>query len=196
MEILLGTRNQGKIREIKNLLGRFNINFLSLDDFILNDVEETGLTFEENAILKAKNYAAQSKVITIADDSGLEVVNLDNRPGVLSARYSGIAGTDEDNVAKLLDEMKTFGDNQREAKFVCVIAVSDQYGKILRLSRGECCGKISYAPKGSNGFGYDSIFIPNGYDNCFALMNDSEKEQISHRKQAFENLHKHLEQMT
>jgi XTP/dITP diphosphohydrolase len=196
MEILLGTRNQGKIREFESLFAKLSIKCLSLNDFILDDVEETGLTFEENAILKAKSYAMQSKMIAIADDSGLEVANLDNRPGVLSARYAGLEATDNENIAKIIDEMKTFGDEQRAARFICVIAVSDEKGKILKLSRGECFGKIAYTPTGLNGFGYDSIFIPEFHNQSFGVLSSSQKEQISHRKRAFENLRQYFVSMT
>jgi XTP/dITP diphosphohydrolase len=187
MDILIATGNQGKVKELKELLSKFPINLKNLKDFPnIEEVEETGKTFAENAILKAKGYALQTNMWTIADDSGLEVEELNGEPGVFSARYAGENSTDKENIHKLLTEMKN--KSNRNAKFVCCIAISNEKGEILHLTEGTCKGKIDYKPKGKKGFGYDPIFIPDGFDKTFAEISEDLKNKISHRKKALDKI--------
>lgn len=187
MDILIATGNKGKVKELKQLLSKFPLNLKNLDDFQnIKEVEETGKTFAENAILKAKGYAIQTNMWTIADDSGLEVEALDGRPGVYSARFAGENCTALENIKKLLKEMN--GKTNRNAKFVCSIAISNEKGEILHLTDGTCKGKINDKPKGTKGFGYDPIFIPNGFDKTLAEVSEELKNKISHRRDALNKI--------
>jgi XTP/dITP diphosphohydrolase len=188
MDILLATQNRGKIREMKSILKETNIKLKTLDDFVIEEVEETGKTFEENASLKASQYAKQTGLWTLADDSGLEVEALNNSPGIFSARYAGINSTDEENIAKLLDALDKSKNLNRKARFVCVIAISDSSGEVKQLSEGICNGKIAINPLGSMGFGYDPVFIPNGYNESFGTLDNEIKRRISHRKIAINKI--------
>lgn len=194
MKILLATRNKGKILEIKSLLAKTNVNLMSLDDFDVIDVEETGNTFIENACLKASQYAKQARCWAIADDSGLEVEALGNAPGVFSARYAGIKATDAENRNKLLKELENI--DIREGKFVCVIAISNHLGEIKFTAEGVCHGKIDLKPSGLNGFGYDSVFIPNGFKETFGVLDARIKDEISHRQKAISKIVKYLSKIT
>ena len=177
MKFLLGTYNTGKIKEIASLLGN-NFELVSCSDFPnLKDVEETGLTLEENAILKAKSYASITGLNTIADDTGLEVETLNGDPGVFSARYAGEPSNNLKNIQKLLENLK--GETNLNARFRTVIAVF--LDKNLHLFEGILNGKITFEPKGTNGFGYDSIFIPNNSNLTLAEHNSEDKNKISHR---------------
>lgn len=188
--LLLGTRNPGKIHEIKLILGDLDLQFCSLNDF--PDVavaEEKFDTYAENAIAKAQFYARATGLTALADDSGLEVEALGGAPGVLSARYAGEHATDADRRSLLLSELaktssdKTRSDNRR-ARFVCAIAIASPDGSVLNLSEGICSGTITFAPRGTSGFGYDPLFVPDGYDQTFAELSDEIKNQISHRARA------------
>lgn len=156
----------------------------------VSEVEETGATFAENAILKAKGYAAQTGFWTLADDSGLEVEVLGGAPGVFSARYAGENATDADKIAKLLGELR--GANNMRARFACAMAISDETGEIKFLSEGVCDGKITVTPRGINGFGYDPIFVPDGFDETFGELSGDVKQQISHRARAMEKIIQYL----
>jgi XTP/dITP diphosphohydrolase len=196
MKLLIATRNKGKVKEIEELFRGTSQRLLSLNDFSVEEVEETGSTFEENAVLKATGYAIQTGVWTLADDSGLEVDVLDNAPGVFSARYAGIGSTDEENNRKLLLELSKKTDCNRNARFVCVVAVSYPNGNLIFSSEGVCSGTIADSASGSNGFGYDSLFVPIGQDRTFGLFTMDEKNQISHRSKALAKIVKKLARFT
>ena len=186
-ELLIATRNPGKVREVESLLGSLSLRLRSLSDFPeTTEVEETGATFAENGAIKAQAYAAQTGCSTLADDSGLEVEALNGAPGVFSARYGGPAATDTQRIELLLDELSRTGDADRRARFVCVIAIADDSAKLLRLFTGICQGRIAHAPSGSGGFGYDPVFIPDGYEQSFGVLPSEVKRRISHRARALE----------
>jgi XTP/dITP diphosphohydrolase len=187
-ELLIGTRNAGKILELQSLLSALpQLRLRGLTEFpAIADVEETGRTFTENAALKAREYAKQTGLWALADDSGLEVEALGGAPGVYSARYAGAGASDEDRIERLLDNLSQSGDAARRARFVCVIAISDPHGEIANLSTGICTGAIAHAPRGTNGFGYDPVFVPDGYEQTFGELSAKIKEQISHRARALE----------
>ena len=188
-EILIATTNKGKIKELGKLLESLPIQLKSLQDFgKIEDVEETGKTFAENAALKARYYAKQTNCLALADDSGLEVEALSNEPGVYSARYAGIDASDKNNVAKLLNELEKTKDNVRNARFVCEMTISDNVGRIVYTARGVCTGNISLTPFGGNGFGYDPVFIPTGYTETFGELSSEIKQQISHRSMAMKQI--------
>jgi len=191
-KLLVATKNRGKAKEIKELIGDFFDDVLSLSDFNGNiNIIEDGKTFEENALKKAKTVYSLYRLPTLADDSGLEVDALDGRPGVYSARYAGDNATDEEKIKKLLEELKNIPEEKRGAQFVCVLAFIDENGRVYQ-TKGICRGKIGFEPKGVNGFGYDPIFIPEGYSRTFAELESDEKNRISHRAKAFEKLKKIL----
>lgn len=182
-EILIATKNVGKIKELEKLLDNSPLILRSLNEFPqISDVDEIGETFAENAILKAREYAEKTNLWALADDSGLEVAALNNAPGVFSARYAGENSSNEQKIAKLLEEMKKKSD--RRARFVCAMAISDETGKIRFLAEGICNGKIAVTSKGTNGFGYDPIFIPEGFNQTFGELSGDIKQKISHRAQA------------
>lgn len=168
------------------MLHGFPVMIAGLDTFDnIEEVAETGATFSENAQLKAAGYARQTGLAAVADDSGLEVAALGGRPGVLSARYGGDALTFDEKMDKLLAEIASTGSSDRSAQFVCSMALSDPRGKILHAVDGVCPGNIAQYPRGSGGFGYDPIFVPEGYDETFGELPDHVKADISHRGRAF-----------
>ena len=185
-ELLVATRNEGKVAELRPLLARaLPVKLRSLAEFPeIGEVEETGVTFAENASLKARAYAEQSQLWTLSDDSGLEVDALNGAPGVYSARYGGPDLTFAERIKMLLDEMARSGGADRRARFVCAIAIADPGGEIVHLSTGICEGWIADAPRGTNGFGYDPVFVPEGYDQTFGELSTKIKERISHRARA------------
>jgi XTP/dITP diphosphohydrolase len=185
-ELLIATRNAGKVREFASLLAAEPLWIRGLNEFPqTTDVEETGATFAENASLKARSYAAQTGLWTLADDSGLEVEALDGAPGLYSARYGAPhATTDAARTARLLAELSRTGDDQRRARFACVIAIARPPADTLDLFKGECLGRIAHEPRGRNGFGYDPVFIPDGFEQTFGELNDEIKRDISHRARA------------
>ena len=181
-ELLIATKNKGKIKEFEKLLEKFPIKLKGLKQFNnIVEVEETGKTFEENAKLKATSYALQTNCWALADDSGLEVKALKNKPGIFSARYAGKNSTDKENIEKLLKELNTTKPEKRLARFVCSMAISDEKGKIQFLAQGFCNGQIALTPIGTNGFGYDPVFIPNEFEETFGQLPDKIKQKISHR---------------
>jgi XTP/dITP diphosphohydrolase len=178
--LLLGTGNTGKIKELSQLLNVLSIELKTLADVPeIIEPDESGSTFKENALIKAAHYATASGFYTLADDSGLEVDGLDNRPGVFSARYAGPNATDFENNTKLLKDLMHA--KNRRARFVCVMCLSDPDGNPIVFSRGECTGEITRNINGLNGFGYDPIFRPAGYSNTFAELESGVKDSISHR---------------
>lgn len=185
-ELLIATHNEGKVAELRPLLqSALPFKLPSLAEFPeIGEVEETGETFAENASLKARAYAEQSRLWTLSDDSGLEVAALKGAPGVYSARYGGQAKTFAERIRMLLEEMSRSGSRDRRARFVCAIAVADPKGEIVNLSTGICEGLIADAPRGTNGFGYDPVFVPDGYDQTFGELSTEVKERISHRARA------------
>lgn len=182
-QIVLATKNQGKIKEMRALLAPHDIEVLSLADFApIEDAEENGTTFQDNALIKAKYYYEHTHVACLADDSGLEVDALDGRPGVYSARYSGENATDATNNAKLLDEMADIAEDNRTARFRCSMALVD--GDTVLTADGVCEGVILRELRGEGGFGYDPLFYVPRYDRTLAELTADEKNAISHRGQA------------
>jgi XTP/dITP diphosphohydrolase len=184
--IVIATKNTGKIKEFKSLLYPTVKSISSINDYSnIPDIEETGSSFEENALIKAKKIASLTNKPTIADDSGLEVLSLNNEPGIYSARYAGINCSDRDNINKLLINLTNA--KNRNAKFVCVIALIIPYQKD-RLFYGECDGIITDNPSGDKGFGYDPVFLIPSLNKTFAELDLDEKNLYSHRAKAIEKL--------
>lgn len=191
-KIFVATSNKNKLFEIKKMLEDLDIEIFSLLDYKnLPEVEETGKTFEENSLIKAKAYFKYTKIPSLADDSGLEVYSLNNRPGIYSARYSGFYNDYYKNNIKLLEEMKNIDD--RRARFRCSLTI---YGdNINYTSNGICEGIILKELRGSNGFGYDPLFFYPPLNKTFAEMTNEEKNLISHRAKAFEDMKKFIKSL-
>ncbi|WP_026930942.1 RdgB/HAM1 family non-canonical purine NTP pyrophosphatase [Glycomyces tenuis] len=190
MRMLLATRNAGKIAELRHILAEAapSVELVGLDaveDY--PETPETELTFAGNALLKARDGATRTGLPTVADDSGLAVDALNGMPGVLSARWAGRAKDDEANNALLLDQLADLDDDKRGATFVCAAALVWPDGREL-VVHGEMPGRLGREPRGANGFGYDPLFIPDGYDITSAEMSTDEKNAISHRGRAFREL--------
>lgn len=184
-KILIATGNAGKVRELAGLLKDLPIEICGLKDFPeIEEVAETGASFEENAKLKASGYALQTGLWTLADDSGLEVEALANKPGVFSARYAGEAASYAEKIEKLLAELEKTGNCERKARFVCTIAFAAPGGEIVHLETGVCKGRIADKPLGNNGFGYDPIFVPENFHKSFGELPENIKQEISHRGRA------------
>ncbi len=184
--LVLATRNQGKIREFKDLLSDFRVEIESLQDFgPLSPIKEDGETFEENAYKKAHMTAKMLGFPVLADDSGLMVDALDGRPGVHSARYAGEKASDEENNLKLLEAMK--GLKNRKATFKCVIIIAVPRGPALTYE-GLCDGEITHEMKGDHGFGYDPVFYYPPLKKTFAQLSVEQKNQVSHRGKAMAQL--------
>jgi XTP/dITP diphosphohydrolase len=179
-KIFIASKNKGKIKEIKSILGGLDIEFQSLlDKPEIPDVEETGKTFEQNALIKAKAVYEKVNVPVLADDSGLEVDYLNGAPGVYSARYAGNNATDKQNCEKLLSELSLVPADKRGAEFRCVLSLVE--GNNVNYFEGVCRGKITDSLRGNGGFGYDPLFIPAGYTQTFAELDLDTKNKISHR---------------
>jgi XTP/dITP diphosphohydrolase len=186
MRLLVATHNRGKLQEFKELFAGMRFELVTLDDVgIHDDVEENGATYAENARAKALEYARRSGLLTLADDSGLEVDALGGQPGVRSHRFAGDNKTDPERVAFLLDKLRDVPRPKRTARFRCVIAVVDRQGEVRECS-GECEGVIEFAPRGSNGFGYDPVFGFPDRGVTMAELPAEEKNKISHRARAAE----------
>lgn len=190
MKILIASNNKHKIKEITTILNfeRFpDIEFITPDDLISDnfEVEENGITFLENAKIKATEFFKRFNIPTISDDSGLEVNILNGSPGVYSARYSGINASDASNRLKLINEIIRLGLQETEAQFHCSICFFD--GNNYLFADGVCKGKVIIEERGENGFGYDPIFIPKNFQETFAELNEIDKNQISHRANALSN---------
>ena len=190
-KILIATSNKGKAREISRALSGLPFQILSVRDFAsLQIVEERGETYEENAIAKAIGYAGQTGLYALADDSGLEVDVLDGYPGYLSARYGGTGFSDVERNQKLLTSLSHIDLSKRAARFVSIAVLAKPSedaampGCVLAIKRGVCEGRIAFTSRGDHGFGYDPIFIPSGYNESFAELPESIKDQISHRAQS------------
>ena len=192
--LVLATRNTKKAQELQQLLASNHWQIKTLDRFsTLPEVVEDGTTFEENAIKKAVTISRHFPFKVIADDSGLEVKALGGSPGIYSARYAQEKGgdiSDEANCEKLLKVMAA--EKNRKAQFCCVLAIA-QRGKVLFTTKGVCCGQLIIEPRGAKGFGYDPLFVPEGYEKTFAELSSEIKNQISHRAIAIKQLKKWLE---
>lgn len=187
MKLVIATRNAHKLEEIHSIFDFRNLEVMSAFDFPdIPDVVEDGDTFEANAIKKAVEIARATGCWALADDSGLEVDALDGAPGVYSARYAGEPCSYEANNEKLLRELQ--GENDRSARFRTVIALSDPGGSTQTVA-GECPGVIIEELRGTNGFGYDPLFVPDGYAETFAELGSEEKNRISHRARALHKAH-------
>jgi len=190
--VLIASSNKGKIKEIKQILdGVKIITLLEINEQGI-DVEENGKTFQDNAFIKAKAYAEKFGYVCLADDSGLEVDALGGAPGINSARYAGDNATDEDRVKKLLHELSGLAATKRRAHFKCVACLYDPYSGHKIFSEGICKGLICITPSGKNGFGYDPIFIPEGFRCTMAELLPEQKNEISHRGRALRSLKEKL----
>ena len=186
--LVLATGNQGKIRELRELLAAQQIEVLAQSAFDVEPVEETGLTFVENALLKARHAAARSGLAAVADDSGLVVAALHGRPGIHSARFAGDDASDEDNVALLLDELAGVAANQRGAFFFCsMVLVRWPEDPTPIVCEGRWYGHIADAPRGDGGFGYDPVFVTDS-GRTSAELAPEEKNRLSHRGRAVTEL--------
>ena len=189
-KILIGTNNQGKLREITNLLPK-NIKVFSTKDFNLKSHRETGKTFKSNALIKAKYFSKKTNLICLSDDSGLEIDLLKKKPGIYSARWGGKSGDFNKAMRRVYKELykkdKEWKTKKISARFICALVIYWPNKKKV-YSIGNVSGKISKIKKGKNGFGYDPIFIPNGHKRTFAEMRKSYKYKIDHRAKAFKKI--------
>ncbi|WP_100488762.1 XTP/dITP diphosphatase [Sporolactobacillus pectinivorans] len=187
-QILIASNNQGKITEIKTLLADFQVEVRSLKDLGIDiDVPETGRTFQENAALKAETLSKKTNMITLADDSGLSVDAIGGEPGIFSARYSGPEKDSARNIDRLLGKLDGIPLEKRTAHFTCVLALS-RPGKTTRFAEGRCNGLITLERRGNDGFGYDPVFLVPSAKLTFAEMGNEEKNRISHRALALQQL--------
>ncbi len=191
-QIILATRNRGKIRELQALMKDFGIEVTSIADVQgAPEVEEDADTFLENSLKKAREIARATGIMALADDSGLVVDALGGAPGVFSARYAGDNATDQENYLKLLEEMKDIPDEERTARFKCVMVLFHPSGQWIS-AEGSCEGVIARKPAGSEGFGYDPVFFVPKLSRCMAQISPEEKNAISHRGNALEKLREML----
>jgi XTP/dITP diphosphohydrolase len=196
MKILLATRNAGKLVELRRLAEGSGVEVLGLADVPeFPEAPETGATFAENALAKARDAAAATGLPSVADDSGLAVDALNGMPGVLSARWAGRHGDDLANLNLLLGQLGDVPDERRGAAFVCAAALVVPDGP-EEVVHGEWGGRVARAPRGSNGFGYDPIFVPEGEERTAAELSPEEKDADSHRGRAFRALLPHLEALS
>ncbi len=189
LKAVIATKNKGKLKEMQKLLADLGLDIESLERFQdkVGHIVEDGSTFFENAMKKAKTVAEKTGLMAIADDSGLEVDALSGRPGIFSARYAGENASDEENYLKLLDELKEIPETKRGAQFRCVVVAYMPDGRYVS-AEGICRGMITTAPQGSQGFGYDPVFVPEGDSRTMAQLSREEKNMISHRGKALKKL--------
>ncbi|OGI37092.1 MAG: non-canonical purine NTP pyrophosphatase, RdgB/HAM1 family [Candidatus Muproteobacteria bacterium RBG_16_64_10] len=188
-KIVLASNNPGKVREINQMLAGLHLSVVPQSDFEVTEAEETGLTFIENALLKARNAARFTQLAAIADDSGLEVDALHGAPGIYSARYAGKGAGDKANLLKLLDDIKNVPDEKRTARFQCVLVyLRHELDPTPIICQGTWEGRILRAPVGDNGFGYDPIFFVPTHGCSSAQLPPEEKNRLSHRGQALRRL--------
>lgn len=186
MQLLVASRNKDKLKEIRTLLADLGFDILSAADVPgLKEIAEDAPTVRDNAVKKAQETAAATRMLTLADDTGLEVDSLNGEPGVRSARYAGEDVTYHENNKKLLERMKSVGREKRGASFRCVVAIADANG-IVEVVEGICNGSITETETGGNGFGYDPVFVPDGQVKTFAEMPLEKKNRISHRAKALQ----------
>lgn len=189
MQLLVATHNKGKVAEINTILAQSGIECLTLDAAgVTFDVEETGTTFLENAALKATQYAKATGLLTLADDSGLQVDAMDGAPGVYTARFGGAHLTQPERNQLIMETLDGVPDGKRGAQFVCTMVLCDGSGAVLGSAEGVCSGTINTAPVGDGGFGYDPIFFLPDQNVTMAQLTKAEKQAISHRGQALKQI--------
>lgn len=196
LEAIIASRNDGKISEIEEILkmpGLKLFAYRDFDDWV--EVEESGKDYRENALIKARALVEKFGLAAIGDDSGLEVKALGGAPGVISARYAGKEATAVDNNTKLLKELTGIALKHRQARYVCYAVYADPSHRVLAVE-GTCRGSIGFEPQGEHGFGYDPLFIPEGYNKTMAELPIETKNHISHRGKAFTALRRLLETLT
>lgn len=194
-EVVIATKNKGKALEFEQMFQPFQIQVKTLLDLPeFPEIEETGATFEENAIIKAESVMKETKAMVMADDSGLVIDALDGRPGVYSARYAGPEKDDEANIQKVLRELEGVPLSKRTARFYCALALAIPGRETITVN-GICEGFITFEKKGANGFGYDPIFFVQGYERTMAELLPNEKNKISHRAKALAKMRTILEQL-
>jgi XTP/dITP diphosphohydrolase len=193
VNLVLATRNKAKLEELRRILAPLvAVDVIGLDDVpAYEEVPETGATFEENALIKAREAVARTGLPAVADDSGLTVAALNGMPGVLSARWAGAAASDPANLRLVLEQIADVPDPRRAATFECAAVLVTPDGA-EQVVRGSMSGTLLRAPRGSNGFGYDPIFVPDGETRTTAEMTAPEKDAISHRGRAFRALAPHI----
>lgn len=192
-KIVLATGNQGKVKEMADVLAEFGFEVIAQSEFGIESPEETGLTFVENALIKARYASQMTGLPAIADDSGLAVEALGGAPGLYSARYAGEDGNDQANRKKLLEEMANVADQDRAAKFVsCIVMLQHPTDPTPKIAIGECFGEILTEERGRNGFGYDALFFYPPKQCSFAELETAEKKKISHRAMALQSLKQQL----
>ena len=193
-KLLIGTNNKGKYKEIKDLLPKY-IKTYSTKEFKLKSPKEDGLTFEENSIIKSKHFSKKTKLICLADDSGLEIDLLNKAPGIYSARWGGKNGDFKKAINRVYRNLfridKNWQSKKIKARFICALSIYNLDKKIASV-QGKIEGFISNEPKGNNGFGYDPIFVPKNKKKTFGEMKSSEKYKIDHRFDAFKKIKKFL----
>ena len=193
-ELLIATKNAGKMREIRILLADLNLKITSLLDYPdIPSIVEDGKTFQENAAKKALTIAKATGKLAMGEDSGLEVAALDNRPGIYSARFSGPKATDEKNNAKLLRLLKGVPMEKRQARYRCAAVLADR-DKVIAVAQGSCQGRIDLKEKGVNGFGYDPLFYIPRYKKTFGELDSGIKDGMSHRFQALKKMKESLQE--
>lgn len=202
-ELLIATRNEGKIAELREAFATLPVRLRFLKEFRnISEVAEVGETYQVNATLKAMSYARQTGITALADDSGLEVAALRGGPGVLSARFGGGELTDIERTRALLAKLHQIGPPSRTAQFVCCMVLFGSLSsgqeeasapKVIAVSQGVCSGSLAHKPTGTDGFGFDPIFVPNGYTVPFAALDQAIKRRISHRARAAETMRQQLD---
>lgn len=187
LTLVLASANEGKLRELRALLSELPVEVMSVKDVLGESpsIAEMGATFEENALLKARAVCQATRLVSLADDSGLEVDALGGRPGVRSARFAHERATDAENNAALLAELEHVANDERTARFRCVLALVSPFSERVRTAEGTCAGRIARTPRGSGGFGYDPLFLVDGQGGrSMAELAEDEKNLVSHRGQA------------
>ncbi len=188
-KVVLASGNKGKVREINQILAGLDLEVVPQTEFAVPEIEETGLTFVENAILKARNAAQHTGLPAIADDSGLEVDTLKGAPGIYSARYAGNDATDEQNLTKLLNTLEGVPEAARTARFQCLMVFMEhELDPTPIICQGTWEGRITETPEGENGFGYDPVFFVPTHGCTAAQLSAEEKNRLSHRGQALQRL--------
>ena len=206
LELLVATRNRGKLREIEEALRDLPVKLRYLEEFAeVMPVDEVGKTYAENAILKALSYSKQTGLWALADDSGLEVDALAGMPGVFSARFGSECASDHERIERLLKMLSRCPDGQRTARFVCCVALTrfpsaeeDPRGteaRVLNVAEGKCEGLIAMESRGNNGFGFDPVFVPSGYSSTFGELPSGIKGRVSHRARALAATREFLEHL-
>lgn len=194
-KILIASANKGKVREIKDFFKDLDVEILGLEDVNLQDIEEpeeNGLTFEENSLIKAKYYSEKSGYPTLADDSGLCINALDGEPGIYSARWAGTAKDFSHAMNLIKNKLDEKNAEDYNANFTCGITLYIPENNRVKYFEGKVEGTLTFPPRGDNGFGYDPIFIPNGYDKTFAELSLEIKQKLSHRADALNQLKEYL----